>query len=476
MNHNKTIRQLEQKLEQRDKEFATLLENFNKLKVEYEKQFYRTKELQNQVDFLSNVIQKNQTSEDENSDEEQQEDDQIEEMQIDNTTQSNKRKGSSPPISPPPNKAKTNIAPNNFTQNSNVPTPQFSPLSTQRNTNTTTKNLNQTTTTFKNVQTSQEKSLSQNEQNKGQKLTIPPIILRDTAKWNMLNTHMTTNKISYTRARQADDGIKITPTKTEDYRNIIRFLDEQHLPYHTYKLPEEKELHVVLRGIPTTFTIDEIKEDLQQLGFHPTNIFRMTMQPNRRPIPLVLVLIPKTETNIFQLTHLLHLSIKVESLKNKTRINQCRNCQKHGHGQSTCKALPKCLKCAGDHHTSTCTKSKETPAKCANCGGDHPANYSRCPQHPTMIQQRKTPPNTFTSQFTSQNISYAQITKTTPAIQTNPITPQPSTRLPQSNPQHDHDLTSAIRNIQLFANQFINLSEQLSKAFAPFLQLQTNQH
>ncbi|XP_029054413.1 uncharacterized protein LOC114881730 [Osmia bicornis bicornis] len=51
---------------------------------------------------------------------------------------------------------------------------------------------------------------------------------------------------------------------------------------------------------------------------------------------------------------------------------------KYGHSASNCNLPPRCVKCAGDHHTSACSKSLDTPPKCVNCGGDHTANYSQC--------------------------------------------------------------------------------------------------
>lgn len=107
----------------------------------------------------------------------------------------------------------------------------------------------------------------------------------------------------------------------------------------------------------------------------------MKLGKKRREIPLILALIPKFENHIFNIRSLPHLSIRVKSLKNRTKINQCHNCQQFGHGQSNCHAPPKCVKCSGDHHTASCSKPNNTPATCANCGGPHPANYSRCIKH-----------------------------------------------------------------------------------------------
>lgn len=49
----------------------------------------------------------------------------------------------------------------------------------------------------------------------------------------------------------------------------------------------------------------------------------------------------------------------------------CFRCQSHGYAQRNYFAPPKCMKCAGDHLTLYCLKSKNTPAKCANSGGPH---------------------------------------------------------------------------------------------------------
>lgn len=65
INHNKTIRTLEQKLEEKQNEFQVLLQNFQKLKDEYEKQFYKMQDMEKQIILLTNTIQTCNDSEDE---------------------------------------------------------------------------------------------------------------------------------------------------------------------------------------------------------------------------------------------------------------------------------------------------------------------------------------------------------------------------------------------------------------------------
>ncbi|KAF2901619.1 hypothetical protein ILUMI_04566 [Ignelater luminosus] len=50
---------------------------------------------------------------------------------------------------------------------------------------------------------------------------------------------------------------------------------------------------------------------------------------------------------------------------------------------------PRCVNCAEDHYTATCTKSKEQPATCTNCNGGHPANYQGCPKFPKKSTPQK---------------------------------------------------------------------------------------
>jgi uncharacterized protein YfdQ (DUF2303 family) len=48
-----------------------------------------------------------------------------------------------------------------------------------------------------------------------------------------------------------------------------------------------------------------------------------------------------------------------------------------------------CVKCGGPHNSTTCAKSKETPARCGLCDGDHPANYKSCTYYHNLLQNKK---------------------------------------------------------------------------------------
>jgi len=56
---------------------------------------------------------------------------------------------------------------------------------------------------------------------------------------------------------------------------------------------------------------------------------------------------------------------------------RCFNCNKYGHGKSSCKGRAVCAKCGqGDHDSDNCTNE----FKCVNCSGSHPAFSKDCPK------------------------------------------------------------------------------------------------
>lgn len=112
-------------------------------------------------------------------------------------------------------------------------------------------------------------------------------------------------------------------------------------------------------------------------------------------MPLLLVILPRSDRKIYDSVEICHLAVRIETLRNASSLGQCYRCQKFGHAQSRCSAPFKCLKCAQSHPTFECPKARLEPATCANCGGSHPANFRLCPSRPKpkLTQTTTTPIN-----------------------------------------------------------------------------------
>ncbi|GFU83504.1 nucleic-acid-binding protein from transposon X-element [Trichonephila clavipes] len=101
-------------------------------------------------------------------------------------------------------------------------------------------------------------------------------------------------------------------------------------------------------------------------------------------MPLFLLSLPKNEPNkdVYNITELCYMKIKIEPLEKKKGPAQCFRCQGFFHSSKFCTRNPKCVKCGQPHLTSDCKKTKDTEATCCHCQGNHPANFSGCPRNP----------------------------------------------------------------------------------------------
>jgi hypothetical protein len=215
---------------------------------------------------------------------------------------------------------------------------------------------------------------------------IPPIVFAKdyVLNWAELRTEIQQRVTKPYEGKMGKGGFVVQLQCGADYRKITKYLQETQKEFHSFRLMEEKLLRVVLRGIPTSVTEDEIMAELTGQGFNPSQVIRLRAGKTREPLPLILVSLPKCEfsRSIYDLRSVCYIRIKVEAFRKAKGPGQCHNCQAYGHAQSHCHQRPKCVKCAGPHLTADCKKSRDTPAKCCNCGGSHPANYRGCSSYP----------------------------------------------------------------------------------------------
>lgn len=263
---------------------------------------------------------------------------------------------------------------------------------------------------------------------KTRRIRVPPIIIRDKTKFTDISRELYQKKIDYGKAMTVSEGVKVHPLTFENYKKIVEILEKSNTPFHSFRLQEEKELHVVIRGVLETWSVEKVQADLESLGFTPTRVIRWNFKSGD-PMPLVLCILPKSQSHIFDMTKLDTISVRVESHRTKTKETQCHRCQLYGHSQYKCRAPPKCLKCAGAHMSFQCQAGPNLRPKCANCDGDHPANYRECPKHPlnlkiareqAAIANNPAPANNFTW-GKQDNAKLRTVPNTTVVANTNPI-------------------------------------------------------
>lgn len=149
--------------------------------------------------------------------------------------------------------------------------------------------------------------------------------------------------------------------------------DKKKYEYHTYNTETDLHLKIVLRGLDKISDLEYIGNKLTSNKFHPIKVTRMYKQ-NKTSVPLVIIELPKSEFNIYNISTCCVLKTRVEPLRKSQFITQCYNCQQVRHSQLNCHDRPRCVKCAQFHPSYECTKPRTIETKCSNCSGPHLAN------------------------------------------------------------------------------------------------------
>jgi len=219
----------------------------------------------------------------------------------------------------------------------------------------------------------------------------PPIIVKGVADFVSVRSELLDrvgpNSFTF---KSTSNTLKIQSNSPDVYREIIHFLKDAKAEYHTYQMQENKAFRIVIRNLHPTTNTSEIKSAIEEVGFSVRQVSNVLHKITKSKLPLFFVDLEPAEINknIFEINSLLHTKIKIEEPYKRHELIQCQNCQEYGHSKTYCAHPPRCVRCATQHPSSTCSKPRESPAKCVLCKGDHPANYKGCQVHKELQKLR----------------------------------------------------------------------------------------
>ncbi|GFV83720.1 nucleic-acid-binding protein from transposon X-element [Trichonephila clavipes] len=247
----------------------------------------------------------------------------------------------------------------------------------------------------------------------------------------------------------------------------VQFLKRLKFQFYTIKSKAERPIKVVIKGLPRNNNLEEIKQDLELLGFTPERVNQLIGRKNKRPLPIFLITLPRNLDNlkIFDLKTLSYLSIRVEGYDGKD-VTQCYTCNNFNHSSENCHLNPRCLKCGENHITRDCPiKQKLETPYCINCNiYGHMANYKGCPSFPKPPKgASKNNRNSYTNIYNSlvrPNISYSQVTsgtvnsKNTPQMATRGTGSSAQTETNKPNPPNNRYNNNHFPNFDHRNNNF----------------------
>lgn len=276
-----------------------------------------------------------------------------------------------------------------------------------------------------------------------------------------------------------NERVKIQAKIHEAYSAIYKELKCRDTEFFTYKTKQERSFRVVLKRIHPSTDIDTLKEALEDLGHKPTNIWNVKNNKTRQPLPIFFIDLQPNSNNkdIYNIKSLLNCRIEIEPPRPKRIIPQCSNCQQYGHTQNFCHRQPKCVKCAGSHHTSKCSrKERSDKVKCILCEGNHPANYKGCTVYKELQKIRFPTPRSKGPQsankeqqqrkITHESYSKFKYTRDSDMSYAAAVKSDPKTQIHEDNHTNDNENISALlrtfnASMQTLMNQMLKMTQIL---------------
>lgn len=173
---------------------------------------------------------------------------------------------------------------------------------------------------------------------------------------------------------------KINCSTPDEYRNVSDWLNKENISWHSFSNTQTRPLKVMARGMNPTTECNEIMDDLKRKGLKIIGVTNI-LNKSKEPLRLHMLTFENGEDvkKVSEIKTIAYQVVKIENLKKTSnRIVQCKNCQGYNHTRSYCHKPSRCVKCAGPHKSTDCTKIKESPPKCVNCNEEHTANYRGC--------------------------------------------------------------------------------------------------
>ncbi|GFU73698.1 putative RNA-directed DNA polymerase from transposon X-element [Trichonephila clavipes] len=184
---------------------------------------------------------------------------------------------------------------------------------------------------------------------------LPPPIMLFVEKNYKAQMAAITKAFPKIRSRLTGEFLKLYTDSAEERRMAVQHLTMLDFQFYTIKSKAERPIKVVIKGLPRNTNPEEIKQDLEILGYTPDRVNQLIGRKNKRPLPIFLITLPRNLDNlkIFDLKTINYLSIRVEGYDGRG-VTQYYTCNNFNHSSENCHLKPRCLKCGENHLTRDC--------------------------------------------------------------------------------------------------------------------------
>jgi hypothetical protein len=237
------------------------------------------------------------------------------------------------------------------------------------------------------------------------KVRIPPVVVKSdfrTVRSAIIND---STKLKYTFQLGRRGECRVQAETMEGFKHLQTMLSAKMFPFFTYDTKEERLFKVVLKGLPSGESTEDVQNEILKLlePIAPVQVIKMKMKSRPRESrhgnfnEYFLVHFKSSELNnlkaLEKASLMFHTRVQWEHFRRTggiENLTQCRKCQSWGHGTRNCFMIQKCMNCGDSSHSKDNCPVKDHPTKfhCANCGKPHKANFWECETRKAILKSR----------------------------------------------------------------------------------------
>ncbi|GFT57721.1 PRE_C2HC domain-containing protein [Trichonephila clavipes] len=115
---------------------------------------------------------------------------------------------------------------------------------------------------------------------------LPPPIMLFVEKNYKAQMAAITKAFPKIRSRLTGEFLKLYTYSAEERRMAVQHLTMLDFQFYTIKSKAERPIKVVIKGLPRNTNPEEIKQDLEILGYTPDRVNQLIGRKNKRPLPI----------------------------------------------------------------------------------------------------------------------------------------------------------------------------------------------
>ncbi|GFU65354.1 hypothetical protein TNCV_2836641 [Trichonephila clavipes] len=130
-------------------------------------------------------------------------------------------------------------------------------------------------------------------QNNTPKVPLPPPVMLFITKHYREQLKTLTMIFPNLRTKTTEEFLKLYTNNHEEYHSLKETIKQLHYQFYVITAKNDGPIKVVIKDLPKSTHVDEIKSDLEEQGFEPERVVQLIGRKTKNPLPVYMISLPR---------------------------------------------------------------------------------------------------------------------------------------------------------------------------------------